>query len=183
MELLKEKCSIALILASCAVLAVRYGVVTIDSLSINAIGVSFDGLKSPNGLLVPVLAIAALAGFSICHIQHHWFVVSDRFRSGYRESPEIVELVRSCVRERSGTARYGSPCGGIRGSLRNRPTDLGQFKRDNGTLSESVVVLPSSADHARAVRSGVSRALVPKLWLGVYGPLVLSAWALIAMTV
>lgn len=183
MELLKEKCSVALILASCAVLAVRYGFVAVDSLSIATVGISFDGIKSPNELLVPVLAVSALIGFSICHIQHHWFVLSDRFRAGYKECPEIVELVRSRVAEASGTARYGSPHGGIRGSFRNKFVDLGQFQRDGGALSASVIVRPSTADHARAVRNGIARALAAKLWLGVYGPLVLAAWALVATAV
>ena len=181
MDISKDKCSPGLILLSVAVLAVKYGFLTVESLSINAGGLSLNGIATPNGLLLPIAACALLVGLSICHILHHWPEVSERFRSGYRECPAIVELVRSRIAEVSGTARYGSLYGGIRGSLRNKSFELGQFQTDDGALSASVIVRPSSKEHRGAAKSGIARSLSPRLWLGAYAPLFLGFWSLIAV--
>lgn len=181
MDFSEEKCAVGLILLSVAVLAVKYGFLAVQSLSIDAGGLSLKGIETPNGLLLPIVACALVVGLSICHIQHRWRGVSDRFRAGYRECRDIVELVRTRVAEVSGTARYGSPCGGIHGSFRNKSFELGRFQTDDGALSASVIVSPSSKEHVRAVKSGLARTLSPRLWLGTYAPLLLGIWALMVV--
>ncbi|MBI3606884.1 MAG: PilZ domain-containing protein [Nitrospirae bacterium] len=70
MEPLEEKCSVALVLAALAVLAINYGYLAVDALSFTAGAISIAGVKS-NGLLLPVTAIGVLIGCGICHVRHH----------------------------------------------------------------------------------------------------------------
>ncbi|MEW6164332.1 MAG: hypothetical protein AB1642_04645 [Pseudomonadota bacterium] len=184
MERTNDNCSIALVVITMIVLAINYGYVDADSLSVTAGWLSLAGVKATNDLFVPILAISLLIGLCVCHVTHHWYEISDRYSAGYRDSPAVIELVRGAVAVAVKNDSYGSPRGGIRGSLvKRRKTDLGRFQMTGGGLSEPVIVEPSCKVHLHAVFYGLKHSIALSLWLKVYAPLVLAVWGLLSIAI
>ncbi len=173
-----NKCTAGLVAVSIAVLIVNYGLLPTDAFSINLGWLSIDGQKFRSSLFVPVATFALLTGLCTCHIFHRWQSICDCFANGYRESKAIVELVQRTVAAAAESPKYGSPRGGINGSLFYRTFPLGQFQKPSGALSEGVMVVPSAEEHYQAVLSGVVATFCFKLWPTVYLPIVLAAWGI-----
>lgn len=180
MNVSRDKCTIALIVASVIVLTVRFRLVVLGEISLDLGPLSLANLELSE-ILPVIIGVALLAGLLICHVSHQWPLLAERFRRGYRESPRFVEAVRTAVANAAETDRYGSPYGGLNGSFRRRRFELGQFVTPRETLSGPVVVSPDPNTHWRAVFSGVLMALHWKVFAPFYAPLLLSLWALISI--
>lgn len=60
MEVLGEKCTLALVISALLVLAVNGGYIDVESLSLSAGALSISGVKAANHLLLPIGAFAVL---------------------------------------------------------------------------------------------------------------------------
>jgi hypothetical protein len=178
MKISKDICTVILIAASLAVLAVDYKLLSFSKLSITIGALSFSGIKSNSDLLFPISAFAVVLGLCFCHTKYVWYEIAEKFHEGYRESREFVELIRNRISEEARTDRYGSCYGGLKPTFLRKRFNLGKFITDDGMLTRSVIIDPDSRIHAKGCMSGIFRALSYKLWLSVYAPIILALWAL-----
>lgn len=180
-ELSKNNCSIGLVITSLIILVVNCGYITADSLDITAGVLTVSGIKVTDTLFLPIFAFSLLIVFCICHVKHTWSEISNHFSSGYRESPDVVELVRSTVAIAVNNDSHGSPRTGIRGSLIRRKTNLGCFTKTGGGLSKPVIFAPDAKTHIQAVFHGLLQSIAPSLLLRVYAPLLFAFIGLLSI--
>lgn len=180
---LGEKCTIGLLVASILVLLFNYGFLVVGSVGGIELGIVSLPEVTISPMLVPISAFALLGGLSFCHFRHHRSRISARYSEGYLENPTIANLLRSAVAAAAENDYYGSPYGGIKAGLFNRTHALGRFQTPSGKLSSEAYVTPTSRQHAKALCSGVIRAVGPSLWVPVYGAPALALWALLTVGV
>ncbi|MEK6685077.1 MAG: hypothetical protein AABY99_01670 [Pseudomonadota bacterium] len=178
MKISKDICTVILIAASLAMLAVDYNLLSFSELSITIGALSFSGIKSNSDLLFPISAFAIVLGLCFCHVKYAWYEIAEKFHEGYRESREFVELIRKEISEEARTDRYGSCYGGLKPSFLRKSFDLGKFTTNGGMLTRSVIIEPDSRIHVKGCINGIFRALSYKLWVSVYAPFILGLWAL-----
>ncbi len=178
MDLTKNICTILLIFVSIGILAINYQFISVGELSISFGGISLSNIKATNELFFPIIALSLVLGFSICHILHLGHKIADSYCAGYRESPAFVELVRVEVAAASQSDKYGAPSGGLRPSLIKKKFDIGRFTTPDGRNSNLASIKPETRIHLQGIAHGICRAMLPKLWLSVYAPLVFGIWAL-----
>lgn len=178
-----EKCTIGLIVVAVLVLLINYGHLSIGSVGSIELGfVSLPNVKISN-IFIPIASFALLGGLTLCHFRHHLDYISYNYSKGYRENLHIIELVRAAVAAAAEDDKYGSPYGGIQAGFRRQTHEIGRFTTRLGALSDVVSVTPSSAQHKKAVISGLISSVSPQLWLSVYGAPILAAWAIASIAV
>jgi hypothetical protein len=179
MELHKNACTAFLVVVAVVVLAVTHEFLSLDRLSVDTQIVAFE-FSSPNGGLLPVLAVALLLGFLACHIATHCGDIISAYRHGYRYAPRLWDRARMQIMEVTGGIVKEPPVGNIHATLSRRAWDFGQWSRPDGALS-LIIFTPDRHIHRHALFRGILHAMQPSLWMRFYIPIALALWALISM--